>query len=271
MPTSTLQKREKLNQLLRNWPAGTVAVQSWLEKRAISRQLSDLYLKSGWIQKIGQGAFIKAGDKVDWMGGLYALQQQLGSKVHLGGKSLLEIIGSSHFMPLGSQKTLDLYADEDTQKKPLPKWFVDGFKGSVSIRYWPRGFFKEPLGLDLLELPHFSIQVSTTERALMEILALIPQVVSYSHAYLLFQGMETLRPSLVQTLLEGCTSYKVKRLFLHLSKKWALPWVKLLNLEKIDLGQGKRQIGVGGCYDNDYKISVPRLSSFEDDNAGIEI
>ena len=246
-------------------------VQSWLEKRAISRQLSDLYVKSGWLQKIGQGAFIRAGDHVDWMGGLYAVQQQLGLKVHLGGKSLLEIIGASHFVPLGPHKTLELYADGVSQKKALPKWFVEGFKASVSTRYWPRGFFKNSLGLDSFALPNFSIQVSAIERALMEVLALVPEKVSYAHAYLLFQGQETLRPSLVQALLENCASYKVKRLFLHLGKKCGLPWVARLNLEKIDLGQGKRQIGVGGCYDKDYKISVPRLSPFEDDNGDIEV
>ena len=271
MSISTLQKRNKLNHLLRNWLAGTVALQSWLEKHAISRQLSDVYVKSGWIQKIGQGAFIKAGDKVDWMGGLYALQQQLGLKVHLGGKSLLEIIGASHFVPLGSQKTLELYADADTQKKALPKWFVEGFKASVEIRYWPRGFFKNPIGLDSFAHPNFSMQVSTKERALMEVLALVPERVSYSHAYLLFQGQETLRSTLVQGLLEACTSYKIKRLFLHLGTKCGLPWVTRLNLEKIDLGQGKRQIGNGGSYDKNYKISVPRLDTFEDNNEDIEV
>ena len=145
MSNLVIQKREKLNHLLRDWPTGTVMTQAYLEQRGISRQLSAFYVQRGWIQKIGQGAFIKAGDKVDWMGGLYAVQQQCDLKVHPGGKSLLEIIGASHFVPLGSKRPLYLYADQDTQKKPLPKWFVEGFKETVIVNYLPRGLFKDAL------------------------------------------------------------------------------------------------------------------------------
>lgn len=271
MSNTTIHKREKLNQLLGNWPAGTVMTQAWLEKLGISRQLSGFYLKNGWIQKIGQGAFCKMGDKVDWMGGLYAVQQQLELKVHVGGRSLLELIGASHFVPLGSPKKLDIYADTDAQKKGLPKWFLSGFKTSVAITYFPRGIFREPLGLETLEEPNFKISVSSQERALIEILALVPQVVSYQHAYLLFQGKETLRVSVLQPLLEGCVSYKVKRLFLHFSKKCYLPWFNRLAIERIDLGLGKRQIGEGGWYDSDLQISVPKLSVWDDADQDMEM
>jgi hypothetical protein len=106
-------------------------------------------------------------------------------------------MGASHFVPLGNQETLELYADVNTQKKAFPKWFVESFKASVEIRYWPRTFFKNPIGLDSFALPNFSMQVSAKEGALMEVLALVPKRLSYAHAYLLFQGQETLRPSLV--------------------------------------------------------------------------
>lgn len=265
------QKREKLNQLLRDWPAGTVMTQCWFERHGVSRKLSHLYVKSGWIDKIGQGAFIKAGDKVDWMGGLYAVQRQLDLKVHVGGKSLLEIIGSSHFVPLGLKRSLYIFADARAENKPLPKWFTVAFKESSPVTYLPRGLFSEPCGLEQLEETNFSISVSSIERALMEVLALVPQVVSYSHAYLLFQGQETLRPRMIQQLLECCLSYKVKRLFLHLGKKCGLSWLTRLNLENVDLGQGKRQIGAGGRYDSEYKLSVPKLNSSDDPDQDIEV
>ena len=271
MLSQDIQKRDKLNHLLRSWPSGTVMTQASLEAQGISRQLSALYLKRRWIQKLGQGAFIKAGDGVDWMGGLYAVQQQTDLKVHLGGKSLLELKGASHFVPMAPKKFLQIYADQEHQKKPLPKWFMNGFEESVAITYLPRGLFREPIGLGLLEQSNFSIKVSSIERALMEVLALVPQVVDYTHAYLLFQNQTTLRYSLVQELLEGCTSYKVIRLFLHLAKKCDMPWLSRLDLKKIDLGQGKRQIGNGGCYDPEHKISVPKLSPFDDPNFDPEV
>lgn len=271
MSNTALHKRDKLNQLLKNWPSGVVMTQFWGEKHGISRQLAHFYLKNGWIEKLGQGVFIKAGDKVDWMGGLYAIQQQLDLKVHSGGRSLLEIKGASHFVPMGKKKNLYVYADQLSAPERLPKWFFSAFKNSVNVIYLPRGLFSEPFGIELLEQPNYSISVSSTERALMEVLALMPNMVSYSHAYLLFQGQETLRPSVVQKLLECCVSYKVKRMFLHLGKKCELPWLRHLNFENIDLGQGKRQIGSGGHYDSEYKISVPKLDLFDDPQMDVEV
>lgn len=271
MSNQVLQKREKLNHLLKEWLPGTVMPQSWLEGHGISRQLSSFYVKNGWIEKLGQGAFLKAGDRVDWKGGLYTLQKQLNLKVHLGGRSLLEVIGASHFVPVGSRGPLYIYADGQVEKKQLPKWFVTGFKELVSVIYLPRGLFLEPFGIEELNESHFSIRVSSKERALMEVLVLVPQTISYSHAYLLFQGQETLRPKVVQKLLECCNSFKVKRLFLHLGKKCGLPWMNYLNVTHIDLGQGKRQIGSGGWYDNEYKISVPKLNSSDELDNDVEV
>jgi hypothetical protein len=194
------QKKEKLNPLFRDWPSGTVMTQFWFEQHGISRKLSHSYVKSGWITKIGQGAFIKAGDHVDWMGALYAIQRQLNLKLHLGGRALLELFGASHFIPLGSKGVLFIYTD-DRSKQSLPKWFRAAFEERYYITHVSRGLFSEPCGIEILEQPNFSIMVSSKERALMEVLALVPKVISYSHAYLLFQGQETLRVNLIQKLL----------------------------------------------------------------------
>lgn len=271
MSNTALHKREKLNQLLKNWVSGTVMVQPWLEGLGISRQLSHFYAKQGWIEKIGQGAFIKAGDQVDWLGGLYAIQHQLNLKVHLGGRSLLELIGSSHFVPMGQKRAVYIFADQKSAQNRLPKWFFDAFSTSIKLNYLPRELFSKPYGLELLEQPNFSIHVSSRERALMEILSLVPQTMSYEHAYLLFQGQETLRPDVVQKLLESCVSFKVKRLFMHLAKNCSLPWLKKINLKRVNLGESKIQIGIGGCYDSEYRISVPKLNSFNDEDREIEV
>ena len=97
----------KLNTLLKTWPNGTVGTQVWLEQQEIYPQLSNKYVTNGWLEKIGHGAFVKAGDHVDLLGGMYALQKELNLLVHLGGKTALEFLGSSHFVP--QKKTNDLY------------------------------------------------------------------------------------------------------------------------------------------------------------------
>ena len=269
MSTKNVQKRDKLNRLLREWPFGVVKTQSELEQRGISRQLSRLYVKNGWLEKVGQGAFQRAGDKIGWQGGLYALQQK-GYRLHVGGKTALDLKGSGHFVPLSEQRKIYLYSDGVNAKHPLPKWFVTGFQG-MTVDYYPRSLFGKALGLEELSESAFPVLGSSLERALMEVLALVPKQLSYSHAHLLFQGKENLRPQLVQLLLEASLSYKVKRLFLHLSNKCCLPWFSRLKLDAIDLGQGKRQIGAGGEYDVTYKISVPKLNIFEDENKDIEV
>ena len=271
MSNLTLHKRDKLNRLLGSWPSGTVMTQSWFERQGITRQLSYFYVKSGWLEKIGQGAFIKTGDQVNWMGGLYAIQQQLDLKVHLGGRSLLEVKGASHFIPMGPKRPLYLYANEGSEVVLLPKWFIQAFSRSATITYFARKLFSTEVGMETLEQANFTIQVSSKERALMEVLSLVSKDVGYTHAYRLFQGQHTLRPSLVQELLENCVSYKVKRLFLYLGKKCSLPWIQHLNLSRITLGRGKRQIGSGGVYDPEFEISVPKLSPFDDPDFDPEV
>lgn len=271
MSTLSLQKRNKLNQLLREWPAGTIATQVWLEKRGVSRQLSHSYKERAWIDSIGQGAFIRAGDKVDWKGGLYSLQHQLNLNLHLGGLSALELQGKSHFVPLGKEKILHLYSSAKGQKKQrLPAWFLNGFENTTA-HYHPRLLFSKPIGFREWEESNFSFKVSSAERAVMEILAELPQTMSYTHAFLLCQRNVTLRPRLIQQLLECCLSYKVKRLFLHFATKCNMPWLERLELGKVDLGRGKRQIESGGVYDNQFKIAIPKLSPFDDPNVNIEV
>lgn len=84
---------------------------------------------------------------------------------------------------------------------------------------------------------------------------------AFESAQALMEALPTLRPKVVQSLLESCTSVKVKRLCLYLGDHLALPWRKRLDDSRIDLGTGKRQIVPGGRLDVRYGITVPRDSS----------
>ncbi|MDI1337495.1 MAG: type IV toxin-antitoxin system AbiEi family antitoxin domain-containing protein, partial [Lacunisphaera sp.] len=78
-------------------------------------------------------------------------------------------------------------------------------------------------------------------------------------ARLLFEGLGTLRPALLQTLLEKCTSVKVKRLFLHLAELQRHPWLRELDQSRISLGRGKRVLVAGGRLDPKFLITVPAV------------
>jgi hypothetical protein len=56
-------------------------------------------------------------------------------------------------------------------------------------------------------------------------------------------------------LLERCSSFKVKRVFLYLAEKLELPFFSKLKLDTIDLGSGKLVIVKGGYWNNKYQIT----------------
>src|SRR6267142_6297955 len=117
----TSVKRSKINQLLRVWPVGTVATTPWLSHKGIYQQLAYEYERSGWLQHLGSGAYIRSGDEVEWPGGVYALQKQLALPVHVGGKTALELKGLGHFVAAGEGTKVYLFASSG---KRLPSWFL---------------------------------------------------------------------------------------------------------------------------------------------------
>lgn len=246
----------KINQLLKKWPSGTVAVPRWLEKQGAYQQLVHEYEKASWLRRIGQGAYAKSADKVEWPGGLFALQEQLKLPVHAGAKTALQMQGYAHFLPLGKGAAVSLFGLPDIK---LPAWFTR-YRWGTKIRYTTTSLFAgDPaVGLTKQEMGPFAVRVSTPERAMMEVLYFVPKKESYEEAKLLMEGLTTLRPRLVQTLLESCASVKVKRLFMVLAEGGGHAWVKKLDLSKVDFGKGKRMIAKGGQLDPRYNICVPK-------------
>lgn len=245
----------KINQLLKKWPSGSVAVLPWLVRQGAYQQLVHEYIKTSWLRRVGQGAYAREGDKVEWTGGLYAIQQQMGLSIHAGGKTALQMQGYAHFLPLGKGATVSLFGLPNVK---LPAWFKD-YRWEVKIRYTATNLFagEENQGLTSKEIGSYSVSIASPERAMMEVFYLAPHQESYEEAKLLMEGLTTLRPRLVQTLLERCNSVKVKRLFMVLAESFQHTWVKKLDLSKVDFGKGKRMLVRGGRFDSKYHITVP--------------
>ena len=72
------------------------------------------------------------------------------------------------------------------------------------------------------------------------------------------EGLNNLRPAVVQELLERCKSVKVKRLFLYMADKASHEWFNHIMVAKVDLGTGKRAIVKDGVYIPKYEITVPK-------------
>ena len=77
-----------------------------------------------------------------------------------------------------------------------------------------------------------------------------------------FEGLLNLMSSLVQKLLENCSSIKVKRVFLYMVDKLELPIMKHLNTRRIQLGWGKRVISENGKLNKTYNITVPVYDNY---------
>ena len=69
-------------------------------------------------------------------------------------------------------------------------------------------------------------------------------------------GLASLRVDLMQALLEGCSSVKVKRLFLYCARESGHSWYSALDRGRIDLGVGKRELVKGGKLDKEFLLTV---------------
>jgi hypothetical protein len=252
--------RIKLNHLFKTNPRGIVFTSAQLENQGISRQLVSSYNSTGWLEPIGKGAYVLSGSKVDWSSGLPAIQ--IGG-VHVGGKTALELNGYGHFLPMGNNRMIHLFGTVGTR---LPTWFQK-YNWGNPIRYITTNFLPAKIGLIDKAYNNSTIIISSAERAILEVLHITPQSTSFEEVDLLMESLTTLRPNLLQQLLEKCNSIKVKRLFLFLAERHNFLWLKKLNLGKINLGKGKRVIVKGGHLNKRYQITVPKNFIIEENNS----
>lgn len=246
--------KTKINQLLSKWPKGTIGTSVWMESKGITADLRKSYKESGWIKAVANGAYTRFDDKANWQGALYAMQDQLQLPIHAGALTALELKGRSHFVPRSEKSRIYFFSRRNVT---IPKW-VGSLPDQERIQIFKTELFAgaDEIGLSKHDCGEFDIKISSLERAIMEFLHLVPKTHSTYHARKLMETLTTLRPSLVQELLEGCRSIKVKRLFMALADELEHRWFVQLDKDKIDLGSGKRTIDPGGIYNAKYQITI---------------
>lgn len=255
------ENRAKLNQLFKLWPTRTICLSSWFKERGVSQPLTFSYVKSGWLAKVGAGAFKKAGDLIEWPGGLYTMQNQANLNIHLGGKSALQYQGYGHYLPMGENYPLYLFGHRNLT---LPAWFKN-YSWQVEVVYAQTNLFESSMneGLTIVDVNGISVKTSTAERAIMEVIYLIPKRETYNEALQLMGSLSAIRPKVVQSLLEKCNSIKVKRVFMVMAERYNYPWVKELDLSNVDFGKGKREFIKHGYLEPKYLITIPKESEID--------
>jgi hypothetical protein len=250
-----------LNRLLNAVPEGVAVPSTWLTENGISPQLVRKYVSGGWLMPLARGVFARPALPVGWQGVVVGLQRLGGSPVHVGGVSALNLQGKAHYLPLGGAAAIHLWSHAPAPVR-LPAWVVSIQLPQQLVLHGERLFEPAAVGEGLAGvstgLRDWQLKVAAPERAIMEVLSLVDETpASFTHAAELFEGLTVLRPEVVQRLLEGCRSIKVRRLFLYLASLHGYPWYKKLQLDRIALGSGKRLVTRGGRLNKRFLITVP--------------
>jgi hypothetical protein len=246
-------RSEKLRSLLDGWEPHSVATSAYLKTLAITSQDLQNYTSSRWLISLGRGAFKRPAETVTWQGALYSLQTQLQLPVHVGARTALEMSGNSHYVRFTSTKAY-LFSPLNVV---LPLWFRTHWGDDV--RHVQTKLLPPDLGLTEQQTSEgFALKASGVERAALELLHLAPNEFDLVEAGMIIESMTSIRPKLMQSLLEQCASIKVRRLFLYLAERANLPVMRHLDFGGIDLGTGDRSLVPNGRYVAKYQLLLPK-------------
>lgn len=247
-----VESKNKLNQLLQKGNPGELYFSAWLKEQGYSDQLIDQYRKSGWLSTLSKGVMYRSGDIVNSFGTLESYNGQLNKHFHIAAHSALALFGFSHYIPMGKPVLVVGHPKQEM----IPEW-LKKIELDYSLRFFSTETFSIPQLVSFnAKYPH--LQASSPEQAFLECLLLSPKQYSYMDLYYIMEQLTTLRPAILQTLLESTNNLKVKRMFLFMAEKAGHEWFLMLNTDKIELGSAKHQLVKGGIYVPKYKITVPK-------------
>jgi hypothetical protein len=246
----------KINQMLTEWIPGDVHSLKWFNERGVPQNTAYEYFKSGTLEKLGPGIYSRKNEKLKWFGGVRLLQEELEKKIHISGRTALELHGHSHYIPLGQKPIVFLTS---YKKEKIPNWFTK-IDFSCEFQFKNSVLFTKDVEFAKHEFEKgLSVLVSSRELAILEFINDLDLRYSFETAENYMNGLFGLRADELQSLLENCSSVKVKRVFLYLAEKLNYDYFKKLNISKIDLGKGKRQVILeNGQFNQKYKITVPK-------------
>ena len=274
------QRKDRLNPLLKLIPAGLLVSAAWLREHGYQTNLVAYYVASGKLESPARGVYRIPGPPLKWQSVVASLQLIEGSYVHIGGRTAIVQRGLGHYARLSGTEKILLHSPETfppwVNKLGVPEKFEsrpDAAFGALRVYRDETGVLhrfskqEEPLAsehlgeLGLVEVKwgtfDWPLIFSCEERAILELLQDVPERESIYDAYVLLQGLVSLRPDRISALLRACRSIKAKRLFLALAARLDHAWLKYLDLAGVDLGTGKRSLFPGGKLDSKYQITLP--------------
>ncbi len=244
-------------------PPGIVTSRALLVRSGFRRSSIDNVLKSGQLVSLWPGIYGRPGFHVS-RAGLVSSLQRMGSNLVLGGVSALERHGRNYYIPLSSERLVNLYGQD-----ALPPWVPKLGRPHHFHKHGTGWLFRDerPTDGDAFGMrPPFVMQytwkgwpvrVSMVERAMLEVLHGVSSWGSFDDAEHLMQGMPDLHPTRLRRLLSHTRSVKVKRLLSWLADRVGHPWTKQVRADDFDLGIGKRSLARLGKLVSRFGITVP--------------
>lgn len=227
---------------------------NWMARQGISKQEQADYVQSGWLERIARGVYKIAGSHPTLYSAISCYNTQLNKQCIVGARSALELRGYMHYVPMGKPVAF-LFTDNDHK---LPEWLLQS-EWDMTVRYQTTSFLGEDLlGVETQMVDGRPLLVSSPERAMMEWLNMPSIRSSLLDVYYVMEMLSTLRPDLVQSLLERCSSVKVNRLFMYMAEKTNFAWAEDIDKSKIDFGSGRKMIVPKGKYIKQYDMTIPR-------------
>ncbi len=240
----------------------------WLKAQGIDPKSIHGYVSRGWLERVIRGVYCRplpvgaqTAYRESWEIPLVSLRWLMLYDVHLGGESALELAGYAHYLGLGEKPRVHFYGEAPSWLKRLPMrtqivarrrtLFGDN---SVGIEDAYIGSGESTSMIDVWRWP---IKTSSPERAILEALDELPKRASFENLDKIFEGLVSLRPKQLITVLTACRSVKVRRLFFVYADKHWHGWRKELDTSRIDFGSGPRALVKGGRFHPVYRISVP--------------
>jgi hypothetical protein len=225
--------RTKLNTFYRETAPGAPVTSQDLAALGISADLAVHYVRAGWLVRLARGVFSRSNDTLALHPSLVLLQRRIDG-LHVGGKSALDWYGVRQY--LSQQPRLHLYGWAAAR---LPDWFTERFPAEYHRK---RLFDERPNALlhaGAFEQRSSAPQVSSPERALLEMLSDVGVRQPLVEARELAESTYSLRADVLRELLQHCTSVKTVRLCLQLGRELSLPWAAKLDPAQLPTGSNR--------------------------------
>lgn len=247
----------KINQLLANAVPGGLLFAAWLRKEGYSSQLIKRYRDSGWLEGLSRGVMYRNNDNLSALAAVFCYNNQTGNKARIAAHSALELLGFSHYVPMGKPRLIVAF-----NSGCVDDW-VRSEKYDMTIVPFHTVIFKNP-ATQSLDRNGLSIVISSPEQAFLECLHLVPDYYNYMDLYYIMEQLTSLDPEKVQAALENTSSQRVKRMFLYMAEKVGHYWFDMLDPDKFGLTTSKLQLVDNGVYISKYRITVPKeLNEYE--------